>query len=281
MESTGGESSVHARRGDTRTRQRILAAARRLIEVGGGRSVPMSAIGREAGVSRQALYLHFADRTELVVEVLHAIDAEVRTEARPAGAGQVADGHGALRAAVARQGAIMPRLRAVVANLESLRADEPAVAAVLREREMVRLNRCRAVVGRLLSEGSLRPGLDCEAAAVLVWNATSHRSWEAACDVAGWTTDTWVEHTTAVLDEVLFGAAPSCDAPDHMLTGGPEYGAEIAGELAELGAQIVEAKYRRQHPACTDDAARSAVRAWWSDRRGAPDGDVSGAVRRR
>jgi len=61
----------------------------------------------------------------------------------------------------------------------------------------------------------------------------------------------------------------------------PPSGAEVAGELAEFGAELVELKYRREHPECSEAEVRAAVRAWWSDRRVAPDGDVAGAVRRR
>jgi len=61
----------------------------------------------------------------------------------------------------------------------------------------------------------------------------------------------------------------------------PASGAEVAGELADFGAELVALRYRREHPDCTEDDVRAAVRAWWSDRRGAPDGDVAGAVRRR
>lgn len=57
----------------------------------------------------------------------------------------------------------------------------------------------------------------------------------------------------------------------------------IAFELAEMGARMVEARYRREHPdadadadagADADDAEVAAhVRAWWLDRPGAPHGD--------
>ena len=56
-------------------------------------------------------------------------------------------------------------------------------------------------------------------------------------------------------------------------------GVEIACELAEFGARMVAARYRREHPDAEDAAVESAVRAWWSDRPGAPLGDGVGVVR--
>jgi len=56
-------------------------------------------------------------------------------------------------------------------------------------------------------------------------------------------------------------------------------GLQVACELAELGAQSVEQRYRRDHPDPSDDVVRALVRAWWLDRPGAPDGDAVGRRR--
>jgi hypothetical protein len=135
----------------------------------------------------------------------------------------------------------MPRIQAVARHLESIRANDPTATEALHGRETVRLQRCREVVDRLRSEGSLRPGLERETAAVVLWSLTSHGSWEAAREVAGWTTEEWVEHTAAALEAALVDR-------DRLRTRVPRYGAEIAGDLADFGAQLVELRYRREHP---------------------------------
>jgi NAD(P)-dependent dehydrogenase (short-subunit alcohol dehydrogenase family) len=56
-------------------------------------------------------------------------------------------------------------------------------------------------------------------------------------------------------------------------------GFQIACELAEAGAQMVAARVRRERPDATDEDVEMAVRAWWSDRPGAPNGDAIGRVR--
>lgn len=55
--------------GDPQTRRRILDAAKTLLEANPGAPVPMAEVAASAGVSRQALYLHFTDRTTLFLEV--------------------------------------------------------------------------------------------------------------------------------------------------------------------------------------------------------------------
>lgn len=49
-----------------RTRAALLAAMRELLEEQGFEAVTMAAVAERAGVTRRAVYLHFATRTELV-----------------------------------------------------------------------------------------------------------------------------------------------------------------------------------------------------------------------
>jgi hypothetical protein len=52
----------------------------------------------------------------------------------------------------------------------------------------------------------------------------------------------------------------------------------IAFELAEMGARMVETRFRREHPEATDAEVAERLRAWWHDRPGAPQGDCPGRV---
>jgi AcrR family transcriptional regulator len=56
------------------TRSRILESARALLMKRQGANVSMEEIGRKAGVSRQAVYLHFADRGDLFVALVQYVD---------------------------------------------------------------------------------------------------------------------------------------------------------------------------------------------------------------
>ena len=56
------------------TRGRILEAARNLLLKRSGGEVSMAEIAKEAGVSRQAVYLHFADRVSLFVALVKYVD---------------------------------------------------------------------------------------------------------------------------------------------------------------------------------------------------------------
>jgi Rv0078B-related antitoxin len=64
------------------------------------------------------------------------------------------------------------------------------------------------------------------------------------------------------------------------MSSGPVSGVQVACELAEMGAHMVEATFRRLHPAASDHDVAEHVRSWWIDRPGAPDGDAIGTPRR-
>ncbi len=60
------------------TRERLLAAARALIEEGGYGAASVAAIAERAGVAAGTLYRHFASKEELFVELFRAVcDREV------------------------------------------------------------------------------------------------------------------------------------------------------------------------------------------------------------
>jgi AcrR family transcriptional regulator len=84
------------------TRERLLAAARELIEEGGYGSASVAAIAERAGVASGTVYRHFASKAELFLEVFRAVCAGEERAMRAA-----ADGAGA---------AAVDRLEAVLAT---------------------------------------------------------------------------------------------------------------------------------------------------------------------
>jgi AcrR family transcriptional regulator len=76
------------------TRQRLLAAARDLIEEGGYGSASVAAIAERAGVAAATLYRHFVSKEELFIEVFRDVctgeERAMRAAADDAGPGAVA-----------------------------------------------------------------------------------------------------------------------------------------------------------------------------------------------
>lgn len=189
--------------GDPATRWRILEAARELLEARPGANIAMGEVAERAGVSRQALYLHFADRTDLFLEVSRLADSTARTPARQRRIDEAPTARDAFREAIALQAFLKPRLQGVATALDVLRRSDAAADAAWKEREHARLQRCEQVVQRLHDEGQLAPGWDVATASRCFWAVTSQRLWDDLVMDQGWSTAQYRSHITALLEAAL------------------------------------------------------------------------------
>lgn len=163
----------------------------------------MGEVAARAGVSRQALYLHFADRTSLFLEVSRLADATARTPARQRRIDEAPTARDAFREAIALQAWLKPRLKGVATAIDVLRRSDPAADAAWKEREHARLERSQQVIERLQGEGELAPGWDVRTAARCFWAVTSQRVWDDLVEDQGWSTAQYRNHITALLEAAL------------------------------------------------------------------------------
>lgn len=204
--------------GEPGTRARLVAAAAQLLEEVPAQAPTMQEVAVRAGVSRQAVYLHFADRTALFVEVARAADAGLRTPARQRMVDEAPTGRQALREAIALQAWLKPRLRGIATAMDVLRRSDPAAEAAWQEREQARLGRCVDLVQRLRAEGCLADGWDVASAARCFWAVTSQRVWDDLVRDQGWSTPRYRRHLTRLLESALLKPE---SAPRGAATRGP------------------------------------------------------------
>lgn len=192
--------------GDPATRSRILGAARALLEERLGAGPSMGQIASRAGVSRQALYLHFADRAALLLEVTRAADAAARTPEEQRLVDDAPTGRAAMAEAVALQARLKPKLHAVATALDTLRRGDPDAQAAWQERDHARLGRCTQVVERLAAEGDLASCWTVADAARLMWAVTSQRVWEDLVLDQDWDANRYASSLTQLLERALSAA---------------------------------------------------------------------------
>lgn len=167
------------------TRLRILDAAWSLLETGGSK-VRMSDIAKAAGVSRQAVYLHFPSRAELLVAVTRHIDEVKEVDTRLAASRAATSGPARLALYIDAWGGYIPEIYGVGRALMAMQdSDEEAGTAWEARMQAVR-HGCVAAVAALARDGLLRPGLTEERAADLLWMLLSVRNWEHLTRSAGW-----------------------------------------------------------------------------------------------
>ena len=204
------DSASSPRGGDPATRERICAAALRLIVKRGGADVALADVAKASRVSRQALYLHFKDRAALFLAVAqHADDKRGLPEAIRR-LQQAPTGLDALRLMAATRATLNPEIWPLARILDGVRREDPAAEVTLQSRRVARLGACRVIVERLARDGSLRTELEPTMAADLLWAFTSLRTWEDLVLVRGWTAAEYEERLVATLLRVL----TSTPAPD-------------------------------------------------------------------
>jgi AcrR family transcriptional regulator len=162
-----------------RTRTAILDAARRLLEErGGAGDIRLEDIAAAAGVSRQAVYLHFGSRSGLLLALVAYVDEveELGELARPVR--EAASGVEELEAFVGLQAEYTPRIYAAARAVDELRRRDEAMAAAWNDRMARRREACARIVARLAQEGSLALGWTTSEAADALFALTSIRTWE-------------------------------------------------------------------------------------------------------
>jgi AcrR family transcriptional regulator len=182
------------------TRERILDAARGLIEAQ-PESVPsMSEVARSTGISRQALYLHFPERSALLLALVEHVDEREGLEAGLAAIEAAPDGPSQVRAAVDMQARRNPSIAPLARALDQYRhGDDPAKAA-WRDRTAGRMQGATTSVERLRREGRVHRSWTTAEAAALVWELTSFRVWDDLVNEAELNPARYTEIvTTAVL----------------------------------------------------------------------------------
>ena len=185
------------------SKSRILDSALALIVRRGGADVTMAAIAKAARVSRQAVYLHFADRADLLIALVRHLDEKRGIPEEIRKMEQASTGLDAVRMMVSLQARLNPTLWAPARAVEAVRRRDPAAERSWQDRLQNRLNGCRAIVERMAKEGTLKPGLNSALAADLLWTLTSLRTWEDLVLERGWTAADYEKRVTELVLEAL------------------------------------------------------------------------------
>ncbi len=175
-----------------KTRTRILGAAWRLMEERRGQGVRMSDVAGAAGVSRQAVYLHFASRAELMVATARYGDEVKGLEERRRRFQAAATGVERLEAYVEFWGGYIPEIYGIARALLAARETDEAVAAAWDDRMGAVRASCRETVEALHRDGMLAPEWSPDEATDLLWTMLSIRNWEHLTSECGWSPNQYV-----------------------------------------------------------------------------------------
>jgi len=185
------------------TRTRILEQTWRLMEARRGREVSIESIARAAGVSRQAVYLHFGSRAELLVATVRYADEKNDLASRVRAISESPTGGDALDRLVEFWGGYVPDIYGLARALLASRETDPDAAAAWEDRMKVFREGCRRTADALAQEGVLAPEWNVRASAGMMWALLSVSVWENLTIDLGWSAGEYVARMKTALRRVF------------------------------------------------------------------------------
>ena len=182
------------------TKSCILEVTWRLLE-SGNKAIRMADIAKAAGVSRQALYLHFPSRAELLVATTRHIDKVKNVDARLARSRSASSGVERLHAFVDAWGGYIPQIHGISVALRAMRDTDKEAAAAWEDRMWAVRQGCESAVRAILEDGYLKEGITEITGVDLLWTLLSVENWERLVLECGWSQSEY-EQTLKKIAEV-------------------------------------------------------------------------------
>lgn len=212
MSSTVRSAAAHA--SDTRTR--VLETAWRLVRERGVAAVTMADIADLAGISRQAVYLHFNNRTRLLIEMARYHDEAARISERIGRALGSAGPAEALGIYVRTWCEYLPEILPVASVLSAAAMTDEGARAAWRDR--MRFLRDRGglrIIEPLAAAGLLAEGWSIGDATDWLWSQLHPDNWRHLVDESKWDRRRYVDRLVNSLTAALV-------RPDsHQQSGAP------------------------------------------------------------
>jgi len=188
------------------TRKKILQVAAKLLVENKGSGVRMSDIAKAASLSRQAIYLHFTTRAELLEATTKYLDEIFQIDKRLAPSRAAKTGVERLERYIDAWGNYIPEIYGVAHALMSVKDTDDAAAAAWNERMYAMRDGCRAAVEALANDGKLNPALAQDDAIDLLWTLLSVRNWENLTLECGWSHQKYIDTITLGAKRILVQA---------------------------------------------------------------------------
>ncbi|MQB01932.1 MAG: TetR family transcriptional regulator [Actinobacteria bacterium] len=184
--------------GDPDTRRRILFATWEAIEEVGA-DIRLRDVAERARVSRQAVYLHFGDRANLLLALVEFMPETLGFPKLLAHVFAAESGVEMLRRAVVLHSTYNAKIDSVARVLEAAQYQDTALGAAWRDRMTRSRAAHRMIVQRIAEEGRLTDGWTVEDAGDLFYTVTMQSPWrELTCEL-GWSPKQYARRMTKLL----------------------------------------------------------------------------------
>ncbi|MEM8775872.1 MAG: TetR/AcrR family transcriptional regulator [Pseudomonadota bacterium] len=185
------------------TRERILRATWEMLDSNPGVAARMSDIAKKANVSRQALYLHFPNRTELFIATTKYQDEVFNVDNMLATSRAASSGQQRLDAFVEAWGSYIPKIYGVAKTLMLMQATDVEAAAAWDTRMRDMREGCEAAVFALSRDGQLSNTYTEKQATDVLWSLLSISTWETLTIASHWSQDAYLARIKQITKTLL------------------------------------------------------------------------------
>ena len=185
------------------TRVRILESACRLLVERGYHGVGMEEVARDAGVSRQAVYLHFKSKVDLLVAAAQHSDEVVGVPEILRLVREAKTPLEALDKGVEAYAAIDPHIYDIASVIYAARRSDEAAEAAWQDWMSFRRENIKQGMERLEEEGLLAQGWTVDEAADFAWALLSLHTYEYLVVERGWPIDQLIRRLQTALRSLL------------------------------------------------------------------------------
>jgi len=185
------------------TRERILNASWQALESKDGAAVRMTDIAKLAGISRQALYLHFKTRAELLIATTRYIDEVKAVDKRLAESRTASGGVHRLESFIEAWGNYIPEIYGIGKALMAMKDSDAEAAAAWDDRMQAVREGCLAAVRALAADDQLTATFSEDDAVDILWMLLSVRNWEQLTLESEWPQDQYVAIITELAKKTL------------------------------------------------------------------------------
>ncbi len=161
--------------------------------------IGLGEVAREAGISRQAIYLHFKSKVDLLVATVQYADEQVGILKLLRPLHEAKTALEALDAVVATYAAMEPHIYDIASAVYAARRSDKAAEAAWQDRMTFRRENVRGVIQRLLGEGLLAEGWTVDGATDFAWALLSMHTYEYLVVEQGWPIKRFVDQLRTVL----------------------------------------------------------------------------------
>jgi AcrR family transcriptional regulator len=187
------------------TRLAILEAARTVLELRGPK-LGLAEVAERAGVSRQAVYLHFGDRAGLVLALVRDMDETLDLVGSLAHVHAADNGAELLERAMRLNTEFWAAVAPVAAILRAAEVEDEGLRAAWRDRMRFRQLTFRRMVEQIAATDGLAADLNIDTASALLYAVAHFDPWRELTGELAWSDDEYVEHLASLLARALLPA---------------------------------------------------------------------------